>query len=68
MDAVAQSAPDGHAFAFAAVSPVTLIPHVMKLPRDPLADLVPVAAVIYSPLCLRATPRFTGRSFADVLV
>jgi tripartite-type tricarboxylate transporter receptor subunit TctC len=67
MDAVARSAPDGHALAFAAVSPVTLNPHVMKLPYDPLADLVPVAAVMYSPVYLLATPLFTGRGFADVL-
>jgi tripartite-type tricarboxylate transporter receptor subunit TctC len=67
MDAVAKAAPDGHALAFAALSPVTLNPHVMKLPYDPLVDLVPVAAVMYSPVSLLAMPLFTGRSFADVL-
>jgi tripartite-type tricarboxylate transporter receptor subunit TctC len=67
MDAVARSPADGHAFAFSAVSPVTLNPHVMKLPYDPLADLVPVASVMYSPVYLLATPTFTGRSFADVI-
>ena len=67
MDAVAKSAPDGHVLAFAAVSPVTLNPHVMKLPYDALADLAPVACVMYSPVYLLATPTFTGRGFADVI-
>ena len=67
MDAVAKSPADGHVLAFAAVSPLTLNPHVMKLPYDPLADLVPVASVMYSPVYLLATPAFTGRSFADAI-
>jgi tripartite-type tricarboxylate transporter receptor subunit TctC len=66
MDAVAKSA-DGHTLAFAAVSPITLNAHLMKLAYDPLADLVPVACVMVSPVWLLATPLFTGRSFADVL-
>jgi tripartite-type tricarboxylate transporter receptor subunit TctC len=67
MDAVAKAAPDGHAIAFAAVSPVTLSPHVTKLPYDPLADVVPVASVMYSPVYLLGTPAFTGRTFADAI-
>jgi tripartite-type tricarboxylate transporter receptor subunit TctC len=67
MDAMARSTPDGHVLAFSAVSPLTLNPHVMKLPYDPLADVVPVASVMYSPVWLLATPAFTGRSFADVI-
>lgn len=67
IDAMAKSAPDGHTLAFAAVSPVTLNPHVMKLPYDPLADVLPVASVMYSPVYLLATPAFTGTSFADAI-
>ena len=67
MDAVAKAPADGHALAFSAVSPVTLNPHVMKLPYDPLADLTPVASVMYSPVYLLGTPAFTGRSFADAI-
>lgn len=67
MDAMAKAPADGHVLAFAAVSPVTLNPHVMKLPYDPLGDVAPVASVMYSPVYLLATPAFTGRSFADVI-
>src|SRR3954468_7404625 len=32
MDAVAKSPPDGYTLAFSAISPVTLLPHVGKVP------------------------------------
>lgn len=66
MDAVAKSS-DSHTIAFAAVSPVTLNPHIMKLPYEPLGELVPLASVMTSPVYLLGTPLFSGRSFADVL-
>ena len=67
MDAMAKSAPDGHTLAFSAISPVTLLPHVGKVPYDALKDIAPVASVMYSPVYLLATPAFTGKDFADVV-
>ncbi|MFM1987300.1 MAG: hypothetical protein RJA99_257 [Pseudomonadota bacterium] len=67
IDAVAKAPADGHVLGFAAVSPLTLNPHVMKLPYDPLADVVPVCGVMYSPVYLLATPAFTGKTFADAV-
>ncbi|MBX3622691.1 MAG: tripartite tricarboxylate transporter substrate binding protein [Rhizobacter sp.] len=58
---------DGHTLAFAAISPLTLNPHLKRVPYDPLKDVVPVASVMYSPVYLVATPAFTGKTFADVL-
>lgn len=66
VDAMAKST-DGHTFAFSAISPVTLNPHLQKVPYDPLKDVLPVASVMYSPVCFVATGAFTGKSFADVL-
>ncbi|AEG92638.1 Bug family tripartite tricarboxylate transporter substrate binding protein [Ramlibacter tataouinensis] len=66
MDAVAR-AQDGHTLAFAAISPLTLNPHVMKVPYDPLKDFVPVAPVMYSPVYVLATPRLPGASFEDAI-
>jgi tripartite-type tricarboxylate transporter receptor subunit TctC len=66
MDAMVKST-DGHTIAFAAVSPVTLNPHIMKVPHDALADVVPLASVMVSPVYLLATSSFSGRSFSDVL-
>jgi tripartite-type tricarboxylate transporter receptor subunit TctC len=67
MDAMAKSAPDGHTLAFSAISPVTLLPHVGKVPYDALKDIAPLASVMYSPVYLLATPAFTGKDFADVV-
>lgn len=67
MDAVAKSVPDGHVLAFAAISPLTLVPHLGKVPYDPRKDFVPVARVMYSPIYVVATSAFSGRTFADVL-
>ncbi|MFC5498899.1 tripartite tricarboxylate transporter substrate binding protein [Caenimonas terrae] len=66
MDAVAK-ADDGHTLAFAAISPLTLNPHIMKVLYDPIRDFTPVASVMYSPVYLLATPRFKGRSLADAI-
>jgi tripartite-type tricarboxylate transporter receptor subunit TctC len=66
MDAVAK-ADDNHTLAFAAISPLTLNPHIMKVSYDPLKDLEPVASVMYSPVYVVATPRFKGASFAEAI-
>jgi tripartite-type tricarboxylate transporter receptor subunit TctC len=67
MDAVAKAAPDGYTVGIAAVSPLTLNPHVSKLPYDAMRDIAPVASVMYSPVYLLATPAFTGKTFEDVI-
>jgi tripartite-type tricarboxylate transporter receptor subunit TctC len=66
MDFVAKS-DDGHTVAFAAISPLTLNPHIMKVQYDPLKDFVAVAPVMYSPVYVLATPRFKARTFADAI-
>jgi tripartite-type tricarboxylate transporter receptor subunit TctC len=67
MDAMAKSAPDGHTIAFSAISPLTLLPHVGKVPYDALRDIAALASVMYSPVYLLGTPVFTGKDFADVV-
>ncbi len=67
MDAMAKSAADGHTVAFSAISPLTLLPHVGKVPYDALKDVAAVASVMYSPVYLLATPAFAGKSFADLV-
>jgi tripartite-type tricarboxylate transporter receptor subunit TctC len=60
-------ADDDHTLAFAAISPLTLNPHIMKVQYDPLKDFVAVAPVMYSPVFVLATPRFKGRTFNDAI-
>ncbi|MEO6973462.1 MAG: tripartite tricarboxylate transporter substrate binding protein [Rhodoferax sp.] len=67
MDAVAKAAPDGYTLGFSAISPLSLNPHVSKLPYDPLLDIAPVVSVMYSPVLLLATPASTSRDFHDLM-
>jgi tripartite-type tricarboxylate transporter receptor subunit TctC len=67
LDAVAKSAPDGSVFGFAAVSPLTLNPHIGKSLFDPAKDLLPVVSVMYSPVLLLATPATNAKDLRDLL-
>ncbi|MBI2770184.1 MAG: tripartite tricarboxylate transporter substrate binding protein [Burkholderiales bacterium] len=67
MDAVSKAPEDGYTLGFAAISPLTLNPHIMKVPYDPIKDFVPVATVMYSPVYVLATSAFKGKTFADLV-
>ncbi|MGE8398049.1 MAG: Bug family tripartite tricarboxylate transporter substrate binding protein, partial [Comamonas sp.] len=67
MSDVAKSAPDGYTLALSAISPLTLSPHLMKLPYDPFKDVVAISPMMYSPVYLMATSAFQGKSWQDLL-
>jgi tripartite-type tricarboxylate transporter receptor subunit TctC len=67
LDAVAKAPPDGTVLGFSASSPLTLSPHLLRLPFDPFRDLVPVASVMTSPVLLLATPACTAPDFKALL-
>lgn len=64
---VAKSAPDGYTLALSAISPLTLSPHLMKLPYDPFKDVVAVSPMMYSPVYVLATSAFQGQSWQDMV-
>jgi tripartite-type tricarboxylate transporter receptor subunit TctC len=43
VDYVAKQAPDGHTIVLANVGALTVNPHILKTPYDPLKDLVPIS-------------------------
>ena len=67
LDAVAKAAPDGYTLGFAAVSPLTLGPHLGKSPFDPAKDLAPVSSVMYSPVLLLATPASDSKDLKELV-
>jgi tripartite-type tricarboxylate transporter receptor subunit TctC len=67
VDAVAKAAPDGYTFGFSAVSPLTLSPHLGKVPYDPKKDIVPVASVMYSPVLIIATSASSAKDLKSLL-
>lgn len=64
---IAKAAPDGYTLALSAISPLTLSPHLMKLPYQPFKDVVAVAPMMYSPVYVLATSSFQGKRWEDVL-
>ena len=64
---VAKAAPDGYTLALSAISPLTLSPHLMKLPYQPFKDVVAVAPMMYSPVYVLATSSFLGKRWNDLL-
>ena len=67
VDVVAKASPDGYTIGFAAISPLTLNPHVMKVPYDALRDVTAIGSVMYSPVYLLATPKFKGATLQDAI-
>ena len=46
---VANAAPDGSVILFGSVGPLTIAPHLMKLPYDPVKDLAPITMGVNFP-------------------
>lgn len=49
---VADSPADGSVLLFGSIGPLTIAPHLMKLPYDPFKDLAPVSGGVYFPSIL----------------
>jgi tripartite-type tricarboxylate transporter receptor subunit TctC len=65
--AVAQSPADGYTLGMTLTSPLTTLPHMVKLPYNPEKDLTPIVPVMYSPVLIVATSAFKGNSFQDLI-
>ncbi len=67
MNLLAKAAPDGHTLAYSAISPLTLTPHLMRLPYDAQRDIAPVISLMLTPVVVIGTPAFAGNDFASLL-
>lgn len=67
LDILSRAAPDGHTLALSAISPLTLMPLIVRTPYDPMRAFVPVAGVMRTPVLVVGTPAFTGLDFGDVI-
>ena len=67
MGDVARAPADGYTLALSAISPLTLSPHLMKLPYDPAASIAALAPMMYSPVYVLATPAFAGKTWEDLI-
>jgi tripartite-type tricarboxylate transporter receptor subunit TctC len=65
VDYVAKQAPDGYTIVLANVGALTVNPHIMKTPYDPLTDLVPITMAAVFANVLVVQPSLQVGSVAD---
>jgi tripartite-type tricarboxylate transporter receptor subunit TctC len=66
-DAVAKAGPDGYTVLLGTPAEIAILPHLQKLPYDPLEDLVPVSLATSSPLILVAHPSLPAKSVSELV-
>jgi tripartite-type tricarboxylate transporter receptor subunit TctC len=65
VDVVARAAPDGYTLVLANVGALTVNPHIMKTPYDPLKDLIPISMAVVFANVLVVQPKLQVKSLAD---
>jgi tripartite-type tricarboxylate transporter receptor subunit TctC len=65
VDYVAKSAPDGYMLVLANVGALSVNPHIMKTPYDPLRDLTPISMAAVFANVLVVQPSLKVKSVAD---
>lgn len=67
IDALSRAAPDGRTLAFSAISPLTLHPLLNRAMRDPWHAVMPIAAVMRTPVLVAGTRALPSGRFEDML-
>ena len=65
VDYVAKSAPDGYTVVLANVGALTVNPHMLKVPYDPLRDLTPITMAVVFANVLVVQPTLPVQTLAD---
>ena len=66
-DIVAKAPPDGYTVLLGTPAEMAILPHLQKLPYDPLKDFVPVSLATSSPLILVAHPSLPAKSVSELV-
>jgi tripartite-type tricarboxylate transporter receptor subunit TctC len=67
IQAMLQAPPDGDTLVMAASNVLAEIPHVMKVPFDPLKDVIPVASLARSGVVLVTAANYPARDFQSLV-
>src|ERR671931_263829 len=59
---VAKSAPDGYTLLAASSGPLSIMPHLQKVPYEPLKDLAPISVIAATPFALVTHPSFPANN------
>lgn len=66
-ETVAKAAPDGYTVLIATPAEIAILPHMQKIPYDPLRDFAPVSLATASPLILVVHPSLPVKSVKDLI-
>ncbi len=58
-DAVAKAAPDGYTLLLGGIGALTIHPHMMKVPYDPVKDFVPISLVATNDVVIVINPKLS---------
>jgi len=67
VDYVAKAAPDGYTLVLANVGALTVNPHILKTPYDPLKDLAPISMAVIFPNVLVVQPALPVKNVQDYI-
>jgi len=66
-DNAARAAPDGYTLLFSSTSPISINPHINKVPYDPIASFTAVTMVASSPQLLVVPPSLPVKSVKELI-
>ncbi|MCE9639229.1 MAG: tripartite tricarboxylate transporter substrate binding protein, partial [Betaproteobacteria bacterium] len=66
-DIAARAAPDGYTLLFSSTSPISINPHINKVPYDPVASFAAVAMVANSPQMMVVPPSLPVKSVKEFI-
>jgi tripartite-type tricarboxylate transporter receptor subunit TctC len=64
---VARAAPDGYTLLFSSTSPISINPHINKVPYDPVASFAAIAMVANSPQMIVVTPSLPVKTLKEFI-
>lgn len=66
-DAVAKAAPDGYTLLLGGIGALTIHPHMLKLPYDPVNDFVPISLVATNDVVIVINPKLPPKTPAELV-
>jgi tripartite-type tricarboxylate transporter receptor subunit TctC len=66
-DAVAKAAPDGYTLLLGGIGALTIHPHMLKVPYDPVNDFVPISLVATNDVVIVVNPKLPVKTPAELV-
>lgn len=66
-DAVAKSAPDGYTLLLGGIGALTIHPHMLKVPYDPVNDFIPISLIATNDVVIVINPKLPPTTPAELI-